>query len=191
MGKRLEVSVLQSMRRREERYGSGKRHRDAPHHEGVPRHHRQRRHHITASQGRDPCPAGGERRGQVHADERIVRPVPAGGRNDQEGWQGSEDRRPQRRHGPGHRHGPSAFQAHRRVHRAGQHHLGCGDHQGGLFAKKAGSGQGGGPVPALRPEGGSGRQGGGHHRGDAAARGDPQDAVPGQPPCSRPRRSTS
>ena len=55
--------------------------------------------------------------------------------------------------------------------------LGAEDTKLSFLQKKGGPAEGPGAVPAVRPAGGPGRQGGGHHRGYAAAGGDPEDAV--------------
>ena len=58
--------------------------------------------------------------------------------------------------------------------------IGRRNHEAGLPAEEGGPQKGRGPVGEVRPKGGSGRQGGKHHRGHAATGGDPQDALPRQ-----------
>ena len=178
-----DLKYNRSNQRKGGRFGgctAGIHHRDAPHHQGVSGHHRQRRHNPAAQAGRDPRPAGRERRGQEHAHERAVRPLPAGAGHHQEERRGGQDKGPQRRHGAAHRHGPPALQAGRRVHGAGQHHPRRGDDEAGLHPEEGGPQARGGALRALRPQGRPRRQGRGHHRRYAAARRDTQDALPRQ-----------
>ena len=159
------------------KHGRGLCHRDASHHQGISGHQGERRRDAPAAPRRDPRAAGRKRRGQIDADERALRNVSAGKRHDQKGRARGQNQRSQRRHRAAYRHGASALQADRRLYRAGQHHTGRGGHAHGLPPEEAGARQGEGALRALRPGRRFGREGRGYHRGYAAARRDPQDAL--------------
>ena len=66
--------------------------------------------------GRDPRPARRERRRQVHADERPLRPLPGRRGRDPHRRRGGDLPRSRRRHRRRHRHGPPALHARAGVH---------------------------------------------------------------------------
>ncbi|CAN3963633.1 HTH-type transcriptional regulator PuuR, partial [Dysosmobacter welbionis] len=85
--------------------------------------------------GRDPRAVGRKRRRKVHADERAVRPVPAGGGRHQKRRPGGADQGPERCKRTGDRHGPPALQAGGMLFHFRQHHPGRGTLQERLPAE--------------------------------------------------------
>ena len=84
---------------------------DARHHQALSGRGRQRRHRPRRPAGRDPRPARRERRRQVDADERPLRPGPARRGPDPARRRAGQDHRPERRHRARHQHGPPALHA--------------------------------------------------------------------------------
>ena len=134
---------------------------------------------LQLQKGRDPCPAGRKRRGQVHADERAVRPVPAGGGRDQKGRPGRvqiKDPNDANALGIGmvHQH----FKLVECFTVLDNIIMGVEPTKHGFLQKKEAREK----VMALQREvrsaRGPGRADRGHHRGHAAAHRDPEDAVP-------------
>ena len=83
---------------------------------------RERPHRPHRRARRDPLPARRERRRQVHAHERALRPVPGRRGRDPARRRGPALRRARRRDGGRHRHGAPALHAHPRLHGRRERH---------------------------------------------------------------------
>ncbi len=163
--------------------------RDAAHHEALPGDRRERRRQLRSARGRGPCAARRERRRQVDADEHPLRPLPRRRGRDPDQGEARAARRAERVDRSRRGNGAPALHAHPRDDGRREHRPRRGaDTQRDRVRRPRGRAARQGDLGPLRAGGRSCGADRGHHRRPAAARRDPEGALPrgGHP---RPRRA--